>query len=176
MNAHALQRRNQGEGWGHAVAFACGALVAVVSACSALSFCAPEGTRAAILSELARAHVWLTPTLASWNGQGRIGDEKALSPERLLGAEFVSPALEHRWLENGTPAPSPLKRVLLSQFGHLAAEADRSGPQFAANRGHRTQRAAARRAPASRLDRAVASDDAAAVADRVPAQGYVDRP
>ncbi|WP_394845368.1 amidohydrolase family protein [Pendulispora brunnea] len=77
-----------------------------------------------VLPELARAGVWLTPTLVSWRGKTMMHTE---APS-LEGYRYVSAALEKRWLGDGEETPPlPIEREVLAQFGPLAARAHRAG-------------------------------------------------
>lgn len=88
------------------------------------SLCAADTTTDQILSAMARAGVWLTPTLVSWRGM-------ALDPAsaaKLDGFRRAPAALTKRWYGDEPSAPpQPLEREILAQYGPLAARAARAG-------------------------------------------------
>jgi len=77
-----------------------------------------------VLPELARAGVWLTPTLVSWRGKVMMHKDAPT----LEGFRYVTEALEKHWLGDGEEtAPLPIEREVFAQFGPLAAHAHRAG-------------------------------------------------
>ena len=88
------------------------------------SLCAAEDTADQILPAMARAGIWLTPTLVSWRGL-------ALDPAsaaKLDGFRLAPAALTKRWYDDEPSAPpGPLEREILAQYGPLAAQAARAG-------------------------------------------------
>jgi imidazolonepropionase-like amidohydrolase len=91
-------------------------------------WCAPAAVQSELLTRLARARTWFTPTLTSWRGKAIAGDPEL---PRLLagldGHEHVWPGLERHWQAMIGPVPSSFERELLSRFPPLAAAADRAG-------------------------------------------------
>lgn len=88
------------------------------------SLCAAEATADQILPAMARAGIWLTPTLTSWRGMTL----DPASAAKLDGFRLAPAALTKRWYgdEPSTP-PDPLELEILAQFGPLAAQAARAG-------------------------------------------------
>jgi imidazolonepropionase-like amidohydrolase len=93
------------------------------------SLCAAEGTADHILLAMARAGIWLTPTLASWRGMAL----DAASAAKLDGFRLAPTALTKRWYGDEPSAPpDPLEREILALFGPLAAQAARDGVRLLA--------------------------------------------
>lgn len=87
------------------------------------SLCVAEDETDRILAAMAKAGIWLTPTLVSW--RGLVIDPA--SAQKLDGFALAPAALTKRWYPDEPSTAEPFEREILAQFAPLAARAARAG-------------------------------------------------